>query len=74
MTRKAALTGRPVTIAAAFAAEQPAMMALPAEMFDPAWLPGIAATLAILAAGAWIDAGQPLVLLGDSGTGKPICS
>ena len=22
------------------------------------------------AAGAWIDAGQPLVLLGDSGTGK----
>lgn len=28
------------------------------------------ATLAHLAAGAWIDAGEPLVLLGDSGTGK----
>ncbi len=28
------------------------------------------ATLAHLATGAWIDAGQPLVLLGDSGTGK----
>ena len=28
------------------------------------------ATLAHLASGAWIDAGQPLVLLGDSGTGK----
>jgi transposase len=32
------ITGRPVTIAAAFGAEQPAMMALPAEMFDPARL------------------------------------
>ena len=32
--------------------------------------PGIAATLATLAAGAWIDAGEPVVLLGDSGTGK----
>jgi transposase len=32
------ITGRPVTIAAAFAAEQPAMMPLPAEMFDPARL------------------------------------
>jgi DNA replication protein DnaC len=29
-----------------------------------------AAQLATLAGGAWIDAGQPLVLLGDSGTGK----
>lgn len=29
-----------------------------------------AAQLATLASGAWIDAGQPLVLLGDSGTGK----
>ncbi|WP_413542394.1 ATP-binding protein [Citricoccus nitrophenolicus] len=29
-----------------------------------------AATLAQLATGAWIDAGEPLVLLGDSGTGK----
>lgn len=28
------------------------------------------ATLAQLATGAWIEAGQPLVLLGDSGTGK----
>jgi len=32
------ITGRPVTVASAFAAEQPAMMALPAEMFDPARL------------------------------------
>src|SRR5438034_2046116 len=38
--------------------------------FNPDTIPGIAATLATLAAGAWIDAGQPLVLLGDSGTGK----
>ncbi|MEB3065751.1 IS21-like element helper ATPase IstB [[Mycobacterium] zoologicum] len=29
-----------------------------------------AAQLATLASGAWIEAGQPLVLLGDSGTGK----
>jgi DNA replication protein DnaC len=28
------------------------------------------ATLAELAAGGWIDAGEPVVLLGDSGTGK----
>jgi hypothetical protein len=28
------------------------------------------ATLAHLASGAWIDAGEPVVLLGDSGTGK----
>ena len=28
------------------------------------------ATLATLATGAWIDAGNPVVLLGDSGTGK----
>lgn len=28
------------------------------------------ATLAHLSTGAWIDAGEPLVLLGDSGTGK----
>src|SRR6266496_2980111 len=33
-------------------------------------IPGIAATLATLAAGAWIDAGEQVVLLGDSGTGK----
>jgi transposase len=32
------ITGRPVTVAAAFAAGQPAMMALPGEMFDPARL------------------------------------
>jgi DNA replication protein DnaC len=38
--------------------------------FNPDTIPGIAATLAALAAGAWIDAGQPVVLLGDSGTGK----
>jgi DNA replication protein DnaC len=38
--------------------------------FNPDAIPGIAAQLAGLAAGAWIDAGQPLVLLGDSGTGK----
>jgi DNA replication protein DnaC len=38
--------------------------------FNPDVLPGIAAQLATLASGAWIDAGQPLVLLGDSGTGK----
>jgi DNA replication protein DnaC len=38
--------------------------------FNPGHIPGIAAQLAALASGAWIDAGQPLVLLGDSGTGK----
>ncbi len=39
--------------------------------FDPTALPDLPpATLAHLAAGAWIDAGEPLVLLGDSGTGK----
>jgi transposase len=32
------ITGRPFTIAAAFAAEQPAMLPLPAEPFDPARL------------------------------------
>jgi transposase len=32
------ITGRAVTVAAAFAAEQPAMMPLPAEPFDPARL------------------------------------
>jgi len=32
------ITGRPVTVAAAFAAEQPAMLPLSAEMFDPARL------------------------------------
>ncbi len=32
------ITGRPITVAAAFAAEQPAMLPLPAEMFDPARL------------------------------------
>ena len=30
----------------------------------------LTATLAHLAAGGWIDAGEPLVLLGDAGTGK----
>ncbi len=38
--------------------------------FSPDPVPGIAAQLAALESGAWIDAGQPLVLLGDSGTGK----
>lgn len=39
--------------------------------FDPTVLPDLPpATLAHLAGGAWIDAGEPLVLLGDSGTGK----
>jgi hypothetical protein len=32
------ITGRPVTVAAAFADEQPAMLPLPAEPFDPARL------------------------------------
>jgi transposase len=32
------ITGRPVTVSAAFAAEQPAMLPLPDEMFDPARL------------------------------------
>ena len=41
------------------------------EDFDLAAAPNInPATLAALANGAWIDAGEPLVLLGDSGTGK----
>ncbi len=41
------------------------------EDFNPAMLPDLPpATLAHLASGAWIDAGEPLVLLGDSGTGK----
>ncbi len=39
--------------------------------FDPSMLPGLpAATLAHLAGGGWIDKGEPLILLGDSGTGK----
>jgi DNA replication protein DnaC len=38
--------------------------------FNTEVVPGIAAQLATLATGAWIDTGQPLVLLGDSGTGK----
>jgi DNA replication protein DnaC len=38
--------------------------------FSTEVIPGIAATLAVLAAGAWIDAGEPVVALGDSGTGK----
>jgi DNA replication protein DnaC len=39
--------------------------------FDHTALPDLPApTLAHLAGGGWIDAGQPLVLLGDSGTGK----
>lgn len=38
--------------------------------FDTAHSPVDAATIATLAAGDWIDASRPLVLLGDSGTGK----
>ncbi len=39
--------------------------------FDPRTLPDLPpATLAHLATGTWIDKGEPLVLLGDSGTGK----
>jgi DNA replication protein DnaC len=38
--------------------------------FNPDPIPGIAPQLATLATGAWINAGQPLVRLGDSGTGK----
>ena len=41
------------------------------EDFDLAAAPGInPASLAALATGGWIDAGEPVVLLGDSGTGK----
>ncbi|WP_411285329.1 ATP-binding protein, partial [Lapillicoccus sp.] len=41
------------------------------ETFDTTALPDLPpATLAHLASGTWIDKGQPLVLLGDSGTGK----
>ncbi len=39
--------------------------------FDLHTIPSLApATMAHLAGGAWIDAGEPVVLLGDSGTGK----
>lgn len=41
------------------------------EDLDLRQLSGLpAATLAALSAGAWIDKGEPVVLLGDSGTGK----
>ena len=41
------------------------------EDFDTTVAPGVpAATVAALQAGAFIDAGHPVVLLGDSGTGK----
>jgi DNA replication protein DnaC len=41
------------------------------EDFDLTVAPGVnPATLAALAKGAFIDAGQPVVLIGDSGTGK----
>jgi DNA replication protein DnaC len=44
------------------------------EGFDLDAAPGVEpATLAAIAAGGWIDHGQPLVLLGDSGTGKSHC-
>jgi DNA replication protein DnaC len=39
--------------------------------FDVASVPSISsATISTLAAGAYLDAGEPVVLLGDSGTGK----
>jgi DNA replication protein DnaC len=41
------------------------------EEFDLTAAAGVnPATLATLAKGRWIDAGEPVVLLGDSGTGK----
>jgi DNA replication protein DnaC len=41
------------------------------DQFDLGAAPAVPpATLATIAAGGWIQAGQPLVLLGDSGTGK----
>jgi DNA replication protein DnaC len=41
------------------------------DTFDLATVPSLPpATLAMLASGAWIDAAEPVVLLGDSGTGK----
>lgn len=41
------------------------------EDLDLRQLPDLpAATLAALSAGSWIDKGEPVVLLGDSGTGK----
>ena len=41
------------------------------EDFDLAANPGVnPATLGALAKGTWIDAGEPVVLIGDSGTGK----
>jgi DNA replication protein DnaC len=44
------------------------------EDFDTTATPNIpAATVAALRQGAFIDAGAPVVLLGDSGTGKSHC-
>jgi DNA replication protein DnaC len=40
------------------------------EDFDCSCSPVSSATVAALAAGSFVDAGSPLVLLGDSGTGK----
>lgn len=40
--------------------------------FDTAHSPVDPVTIATLAAGDWIDVSRPLVLLGDSGTGKTI--
>jgi len=40
------------------------------DTFDVTAGPVDAATIATLAAGGWIDRGEPVVLLGDSGTGK----
>jgi DNA replication protein DnaC len=44
------------------------------EDFDCTVAPGVPpTTVAALQAGAFIDAGHPVVLLGDSGTGKSHC-
>jgi DNA replication protein DnaC len=40
------------------------------DTFDVVATPIEPATIAALAAGGWIDRGEPVVLLGDSGTGK----
>lgn len=38
--------------------------------FNPAISPAVVSTLAT---GAWVAAGEPLCLVGDSGTGKMVC-
>ncbi len=54
----------------------PGALLTPASPASSAWVSSAApspvdpATIAILAAGAWIDAGEPVVFLGDSGAGQ----